>query len=45
MNEHWAIVKRLVHTFKDLEDGKYALIKLAYKPHLKVFKIPDEYNN
>jgi hypothetical protein len=42
MSEHWAVVKRLVQVFKSLEDGKYALIKIAYKPLIKIFKIPEE---
>lgn len=42
MNEHWSIVKRLVNAFKDLEDGKYAVVKLAYKPQIKIFKLPED---
>jgi len=27
---------------KDEEDGKYALIKIPFKPLIKIFKIPEE---
>lgn len=38
------MVKRLVQTFNNLDDGKYAIVKLPYKPHIKIFRIPEENN-
>jgi hypothetical protein len=25
-----------------MEDGKYALVKVPYKPHLRLYRIPEE---
>ena len=38
------VVKRIVNEFKDLQDGKYALTKLPYKPNIKIFYIPEDNN-
>lgn len=41
MSEHWQIVKCLINAFANQEDGRFALVKLPYKPVLKLFKIPE----
>lgn len=39
--ESWNIVKFVVNYLKNQEDGKYLLLKHAYKSSLKVYYIPE----